>query len=321
MRSIIAFAAAGLVLGTVAAPALAQPSANARRTIFLERGPGSGSTPAGVAYHPTWERYYASNAGNAGFSAWVYDSDGNRIQDLAALGIDARGWNYNPSTDLLEVSAFNAAANGLHEAVLDGSGFLTGAANLLLPTLAVAGSQSMPALDAGRNVLYSRENGAAVNVIRRADGSLASSFNLDLASAGVAAGDLTSFAIGYDGASDWVIAADHVRDQALVFDTAGAYIGRSQLDVDVPTSFRMAFANGQLFVFDAGRNGWQGFDIGDSPVCYPDCDGNEVLDFFDFLCFQNAFLAGDPYADCDGNGVLDFFDFLCFQNEFLAGCP
>jgi hypothetical protein len=56
-------------------------------------------------------------------------------------------------------------------------------------------------------------------------------------------------------------------------------------------------------------------------VCYPDCDGNEVLDFFDFLCFQNSFLAGDPYADCDGNGVLDFFDFLCFQNEFLAGCP
>jgi hypothetical protein len=55
--------------------------------------------------------------------------------------------------------------------------------------------------------------------------------------------------------------------------------------------------------------------------CYPDCDGNETLDFFDFLCFQNAFLAGDPYADCDNNQVLDFFDFLCFQNEFLAGCP
>jgi hypothetical protein len=57
-----------------------------------------------------------------------------------------------------------------------------------------------------------------------------------------------------------------------------------------------------------------------STGCYPDCDGSGVLDFFDFLCFQNAFLAGDPYADCDESGVLDFFDFLCFQNEFLAGC-
>ncbi|MFG0286352.1 MAG: hypothetical protein ACF8R7_18210 [Phycisphaerales bacterium JB039] len=27
------------------------------------------------------------------------------------------------------------------------------------------------------------------------------------------------------------------------------------------------------------------------------------------------------YADCDGNGVLDFFDFLCFQNAFATGCP
>jgi hypothetical protein len=54
--------------------------------------------------------------------------------------------------------------------------------------------------------------------------------------------------------------------------------------------------------------------------CYPDCDANSTLDFFDFLCFQNAFLAQDPYADCDENRILDLFDFLCFQNEFLAGC-
>jgi hypothetical protein len=55
--------------------------------------------------------------------------------------------------------------------------------------------------------------------------------------------------------------------------------------------------------------------------CYADCDESGDLDFFDFLCFQNAFAAGEPYADCDGNGSLDFFDFLCFQNEFAAGCP
>ncbi|MFG0283588.1 MAG: choice-of-anchor R domain-containing protein [Phycisphaerales bacterium JB039] len=56
-------------------------------------------------------------------------------------------------------------------------------------------------------------------------------------------------------------------------------------------------------------------------ACYADCDGSGTLDFFDFLCFQNAFAQMDPYADCDGSGTLDFFDFLCFQNEFAAGCP
>jgi hypothetical protein len=55
--------------------------------------------------------------------------------------------------------------------------------------------------------------------------------------------------------------------------------------------------------------------------CYADCDGSGELDFFDFLCYQNLFSAGDPEADCDGSGELDFFDFLCFQDEFAAGCP
>ena len=59
---------------------------------------------------------------------------------------------------------------------------------------------------------------------------------------------------------------------------------------------------------------------GDAP-CAADCDGSGVLDFFDFLCFQNQFALGDPAADCDGTGILDFFDFLCFQNEFAMGCP
>jgi len=54
--------------------------------------------------------------------------------------------------------------------------------------------------------------------------------------------------------------------------------------------------------------------------CYADCDGTDDLDFFDFLCFQDAFATGDFYADCDGSGELDFFDFLCFQNEFALGC-
>ncbi len=55
-------------------------------------------------------------------------------------------------------------------------------------------------------------------------------------------------------------------------------------------------------------------------VCYADCDASGAPDFFDFLCYQNLFAAGDPHADCDGSGGLDFFDFLCFQNEFGAGC-
>ena len=55
-------------------------------------------------------------------------------------------------------------------------------------------------------------------------------------------------------------------------------------------------------------------------TCRADCDGDGELTFFDFLCFQNLFAAGDPRADCDGDGAFTFFDFLCFQNEFARGC-
>lgn len=56
------------------------------------------------------------------------------------------------------------------------------------------------------------------------------------------------------------------------------------------------------------------------PGCYPDCDGDTELSFFDFLCYTNAFNAGDMYADCDGDKELTFFDFLCYTNAFNAGC-
>ncbi|MCH7792484.1 MAG: NHL repeat-containing protein, partial [Planctomycetes bacterium] len=59
--------------------------------------------------------------------------------------------------------------------------------------------------------------------------------------------------------------------------------------------------------------------------CYADCDqstGFHVLDIFDFLCFQNSFVLGEPYAcECDPDPACDILDFLCFQNAFVAGCP
>ncbi len=315
-----------LSLGALAAPTLAQPLPNAVRTIFLERGPGSGSTPMAVAFHPGFNRYYASNGGNPGFSAWVYDSAGNRIQDLAALGIDARGWMYNPNTNKLEVSTFDPVSPspdyGLMEALTDGSGNLTGLKAVLLDTISgIAGSQSMAAYDPDANVIYSRMFGAGVNVCLRSNGALTTTFNLDLAAAGVGPGDLADYPIGYDPGSQWIVVVDWVRDHAVVFTTSGAYVGTSKLDINVASTFRMGYTNSQLFVFDDSRNGWQGYDIGAGvPVCYADCEEDGDLDVFDYLCFLGLYANQDPYADCEGDGDWDVFDFLCYQGKYSNGC-
>jgi hypothetical protein len=55
-------------------------------------------------------------------------------------------------------------------------------------------------------------------------------------------------------------------------------------------------------------------------VCYPDCDGDQVLSIDDFVCFQSFFAFGDPYADCDGDNLLSIDDFVCFQSFFAFGC-
>jgi hypothetical protein len=85
-----------------------------------------------------------------------------------------------------------------------------------------------------------------------------------------------------------------------------------------------AFTSVEFGSTASAPTGWNAdnlmFVVGEA-ACYADCDGNTVLDVFDFLCFQDAFVGGDPYADCDGNTVFDVFDFLCFQDAFVMGCP
>ena len=57
--------------------------------------------------------------------------------------------------------------------------------------------------------------------------------------------------------------------------------------------------------------------------CFEAHGGIEVCDIFDFIFFQEAWVAGEPCAvDMDtstGVGVGDIFDFLAFQQEFLDG--
>ncbi|MCH8269664.1 MAG: SBBP repeat-containing protein, partial [Planctomycetes bacterium] len=98
----------------------------------------------------------------------------------------------------------------------------------------------------------------------------------------------------------WGIAADHSGNVYVTGHTEG--------------SFGAPIAGGDdIFLAKFGE------------TCYADCDmttGRGTLDIFDFLCFQNSFVLGEPYAcDCDPDPVCDIFDFLCFQNAFVAGCP
>jgi hypothetical protein len=56
------------------------------------------------------------------------------------------------------------------------------------------------------------------------------------------------------------------------------------------------------------------------PPCRADVNGDNQVDFFDYLDFASAFDAEDPAADFNGDTQVDFFDYLDFASAFDAGC-
>jgi hypothetical protein len=126
---------------------------------------------------------------------------------------------------------------------------------------------------------------------------------------------------------------DNVHPEVQVFDASLNRIGGIDSD---GSAFDMSMSRDGRYIASGTKsahantfgNGGDVIVIDMGGGCYADCDtstGAGILDIFDFLCFQDSFVAGDPYAcDCDtttGPLVCDIFDFLCFQNAFVAGCP
>jgi Bacterial Ig domain len=106
----------------------------------------------------------------------------------------------------------------------------------------------------------------------------------------------------------------HAGASHATFEPGPNAVGSDQLTYSVTTSGGTSTTETVTIIYTSG--------------CFADCDkstGVGTLDIFDFLCFQNQFVAANPNAcDCDtstGPATCDIFDFLCFQNSFVAGCP
>ncbi len=247
--------------------AIAQP------TILLDVS-GTGATisvPSTVTYHPAYDLYYASATGNPTYAGFVFGPAGGAPIDLEQpLNIDVRAWNYNSNTALLEVVSYDAlnggAARGLIQAQTDGSGLLTGGTATLLASMpGNNGSQTAPAYDPAANVFFSRNGSNVVNVVNRSDGSLASTFNLDFASAGVTSVPDDGMVFVPELGAVGVL--DEAADTLSLFDLGGAFLATVAIPFDVTDqSRRPGYANGQLFVWDDSLGGWQGLTIFGQPL-------------------------------------------------------
>ncbi len=316
MRKLVLIAAAG-----TAAIASAQPI-DGVPTIFLDAPTQNWGAPMNVAYHPGFDQYYAGGGGFASNTGNVYDAAGNLLLD-GTIVVDLRSLNYNPNTGDLEVATFAANGGGNNRGLLsiglDGGGLYDGTANLELVSLpGLIDGQTVPGYDPANDVFYSGASGnSQVNVVRRSDGSLDSTFNLDL-SGGRLNGTNT---IGYDPDNDWIIVGDAANDQVHVFDTSGNFIGTSNIPGDIPATWGFGYTNGQVFAFDAALGGWQGFRIKADDGCPADLDGDGDADSDDFFDYLDAFASDNlPVCDIDGDGDCDSDDFFGYLDLFAQGC-
>jgi hypothetical protein len=163
---------------------------------------------------------------------------------------------------------------------------LTGATSTLLMSMpGNNGSQTSPAYDAVAEVFYSRNSDNTVNIVRRSNGALQGTIVLDFTAAGIASVLLDG--IVFVPEPRWLGVLDDTTDSVAFFDLFGNFVGTSALDITIDsTARRPGYANGQLFVFDDARNGWQGYRVVDIG-CTSDADCDDDNSCTDDACNQN----------------------------------
>ena len=120
-------------------------------------------------------------------------------------------------------------------------------------------------------------------------------------------------------------AADHIT----AFDAAGNELGTAYGDNDLETidffglTTRTPIARVTV-TFTHNIEGYGADDLSFGEAiggggCEADFNGDQQVDFFDYLDFVAAFDAEDPSADFNGDNQVDFFDYLDFAAAF-DGC-
>jgi DNA-binding beta-propeller fold protein YncE len=120
----------------------------------------------------------------------------------------------------------------------------------------------------------------------------------------------------------WVVGANHnPRGLTLDLNNGKMYWGQDN-DFDA-TSGRIMRANldgtsPEIVINDIGLPNY--LEFVSEGGCSADFNGDQQVDFFDYLDFAQAFAADEPSADFNGDHQVDFFDYLDFADAFSAGC-
>jgi hypothetical protein len=207
-----------------------------------------------MAYDPIRDLYYGAQGGRSDAPGTVWDGNGNVVQ-TAALGVDARAFNYNENTGNLELVTFTSDNLIVGR---NGSGLFNGTFTTLLNEMTGSTSyQSMLTYNSNADVFYSMSNSGVVNVVSHTDGTLLGDITLDFSTAGITS--FNNYFVGYDSTENVLIATSLTT--ASIFELDGSFLGSSTIGSSARSNYYQGYTNGQLFVQSTSNGTFKGYDL------------------------------------------------------------
>jgi hypothetical protein len=198
--------------------------------------------------------YYTVIAGNADFPLEALSDRGVILQSGAA-GFDARGLWYNPYTRRLEGNSFGGE---LYAIELDSRGYPRPTAKVVMENVYKPGGQAVGAYDGKKSVYYYM--GGVIFEVNSKTHTLRKQIKLDISES--RAYNTTSMV--YTGVKKYEFGLlDYSARQLHLFNRKGQLEAKVELPSDVPvnSAFRLSYANGQLWLYDAEERAWRGMKI------------------------------------------------------------
>lgn len=249
----------------------AQTAKPLKKILELKITATRGANGAGVAWHPTQQKYYAAMGGNAGFQMGVYDIKGKLLTDTThTTHLDVRGLWYNPGTKTLQGNGFSDV--GWAEYKLDSKGVPV-STKLLHSGMNQPDDQSTGAFDPKGKVVYFFNEEGHLDVHDYRDGIFSRSIELYL---GLTKDEADVLAENYDVIDDYNYTTviftgisgaefgllNYANNQIELYNAKDGYLTRKlNLPGDAPVEERMnfAYANGIYWLFDRKSRVWKGY--------------------------------------------------------------
>jgi hypothetical protein len=218
----------------------------------------SGTNASAVTYDPASNRYFSCIAGNSVFPLEVFDGKGQNIYQTEC-GSDMRGLWWNPKTKQLEGNGYSSV--GIVGLLLDGSGFPSlGNTTIFDGTSHQPEGNSCGVYD-GKKVIWYYSSGSFYMYSRKSGNSMKSI----MLSGDVNLESINTTSMIYTGIKGMELGLlDFEAKKVLLFNKkTGALSAEIKLPSSAVTnySFRFAFANKHVFLYDTESRCWTAYQI------------------------------------------------------------